>query len=31
MANLFIVIISGLAGLAAFGLMTKKFGGDCLP
>jgi hypothetical protein len=31
MANLLIAAISGLVGLAAFGLMVKKYGGDCLP
>lgn len=31
MADLLIVILSGAVGLATFGFIAKKFGGDCLP
>jgi hypothetical protein len=31
MKDLFIVILSGLVGLATFGFIAKKYGSDCIP
>lgn len=31
MHDLFIAIVSGIAGLATFGFIAKKYGSDCIP
>jgi hypothetical protein len=31
MKNLLILLVSGVAGVATFGFIVKKYGSDCIP